>query len=187
MSIQSGMWWASYMEKKRSLRRGDVCHPSRARRRIQWLIWYSRTNKFGCQKFGWRRNVEGKDGPRREGTFKQNYRLSNLEGSSVLKGLKQLEETRSKLAQRDTREHNVLDCVPQSLRQRPGCRPSVLGVPGYWGWGDCSREERKAKEGTAKVTAMGNGSSWSERTPWAVHTVPHRMTCQNPDRSCPQW
>ena len=64
----------------------------------------------------WLMNELGRERvPRREETFKENYRLSKLEGTSVLKGLRQLRKRKKAkhLAQRNpTREDSVLASVP---------------------------------------------------------------------------
>lgn len=64
----------------------------------------------------WLMNELGRERvPRREETFKENYRLSKLEGTSVLKRLRQLRKPKKAkhLAQRNpTREDSVLASVP---------------------------------------------------------------------------
>lgn len=66
----------------------------------------------------WLMNELGRERvPRRKETFKENYRLSKLEGASVLKGLRHLRKTKkaTHLAQRSpTREDTVLASAPRS-------------------------------------------------------------------------
>ena len=118
---------------------------------------------------------------RRKETFKENYRLSKLEGASVLKGLRQLRKNKkaTHLAQRSpTREDSVLASVPGE--QRLGCRPSVLrGIQGNKVCGDWHREGWKVKQRRrCQGRCYGQREFLVQKDPSAVHTGPLKIICQ---------
>ena len=143
-------------------------------------------------------NGEEKDVPRREETFKENYRLSKLEGTSVLKGLRQLGETRKakQLAQRNpAREDNVLARVP--WRAKTWVQATCAGSdPRKQGLGRLRQGRRKsqAKMALPRSLLQATGAP-SPKGPPEQHTqcpsglFARRMRDRSIGlvRSCPRW
>lgn len=133
----------------------------------------------------WLMNELGRERvPRREETFKENYRLSKLEGTSVLKGLRQLRKRKKAkhLAQRNpTREDSVLASVPWRAKAwvQTICAGGNPRKQGLW----------RLRQGRMKVKqrrhcqghCYGQWEFLIQKDPSAVYTVPLRIICQKDD------
>lgn len=149
-------------------------------------------------RFGLWVNGEEKDVPRREETFKENYRFSKLEGTSVLKGLRQLGETRKakQLAQRNpAREDSVLAWVPWRAKTWVQATCSG-GDPRKQGLGRLRQGRRKSQAKMALprslLQATGTPSPKGppeQYTQWPSGLFARRMRDRSIGlvRSCPRW